>query len=177
MQSIHLPRLLKRIPTAVAVVRSAGGNQAEETAEGTEKTTTPATPFRMAHRWLMLQSTRDKLMHQRNSQFGHKSALYASPHPHVHVYFDCLSSITRKCIRNLPRVIVYLRIRVFPGLVRRGVGFPLVFPNCMKSICDKHLEFPLAPPPFGLNGIHCAPGFSYEGPPIVDTFQIREHFK
>ena len=50
-----LPRLLKRIPTAVAVVRSAGGNHAEDTADGAENTTTPATPFRIAHRWLILE--------------------------------------------------------------------------------------------------------------------------
>ncbi len=44
-----LPRLFRTMATPVAVVRSSGGNQAAETAEGAENTMMPATPFRMAH--------------------------------------------------------------------------------------------------------------------------------
>ena len=45
------PKLLNTIAIPVAVVLSPGGNQAEETAEGAEKTTIPAIPFRIAQRW------------------------------------------------------------------------------------------------------------------------------
>ena len=42
----------------MAVVRSRGGNQAAERAEGAENTTIPATPFRMALMWQILKSIR-----------------------------------------------------------------------------------------------------------------------
>ena len=42
------PRLLNTIAIPVAVVRSPGGNHAEDTAEGAENTITPAMPFRIA---------------------------------------------------------------------------------------------------------------------------------
>ena len=45
------PKLLKTIAIPVAVVRSPGGNQAEDTADGAENTTTPAIPFKIAQMW------------------------------------------------------------------------------------------------------------------------------
>ena len=48
------PKLLNTIATPVAVVRSPGENQAEETADGAENTTIPAIPFKMAQRWDIL---------------------------------------------------------------------------------------------------------------------------
>ena len=45
-----LPRLLNTRAMPVAVVRSLGGNHAEETAEGAEKTTMPAIPLKIAHK-------------------------------------------------------------------------------------------------------------------------------
>ena len=50
-----LPRLLKAMETAVAVVRSLGGNQAAERAEGAEKTTIPAAPLVMPQKWAILR--------------------------------------------------------------------------------------------------------------------------
>ena len=47
---MYLPKLLKTSAIPVAVVRSLGGNQAEETADGAEKTTIPDTPFIIAQK-------------------------------------------------------------------------------------------------------------------------------
>ena len=44
----------------MAVVRSFGGNQAEEWAEGAEKTIIPAIPFRIAQMWHILQSKENR---------------------------------------------------------------------------------------------------------------------
>ena len=43
-----LPKLLNTKAIPVAVVRSLGGNQADETAEGAENTTIPAMPLVIA---------------------------------------------------------------------------------------------------------------------------------
>ena len=43
-----LPKLLNTKAIPVAVVRSLGGNQADETAEGAENTTIPAIPLVIA---------------------------------------------------------------------------------------------------------------------------------
>ena len=51
-----LPKLLNTIAIPVAVVRSPGGNQAEDTADGAENTITPAIPFRIAQIWHNLQN-------------------------------------------------------------------------------------------------------------------------
>ena len=50
-----LPKLLKTSAMPVAVVRSFGGNQADDTAEGAENTTIPAIPLRIAHKWHILK--------------------------------------------------------------------------------------------------------------------------
>lgn len=54
-----LPKLLNTMATPVAVVRSSGGNQADETAEGAEKMTIPAIPFKMAQIWHILRAIKD----------------------------------------------------------------------------------------------------------------------
>ena len=50
-----LPKLLKTKAIPVAVVRSLGGNQAEDTADGAENTTMPAIPFKIAQIWHILK--------------------------------------------------------------------------------------------------------------------------
>ena len=51
-----LPKLLKTKAIPVAVVRSLGGNHAEDTADGAENTTMPAIPFKMAQIWHILKN-------------------------------------------------------------------------------------------------------------------------
>ena len=43
----------------MAVVRSRGGNQAAERAEGAENTTIPATPFKMALMWQKVEENKE----------------------------------------------------------------------------------------------------------------------
>mgnify|MGYP001260532210 CR=1 FL=1 len=50
-----LPKLLKTNAIPVAVVRSFGGNQADETADGAENTIIPAIPLQIAHMWHILK--------------------------------------------------------------------------------------------------------------------------
>ena len=57
-----MPKLLKTSAIPVAVVRSFGGNQAEDKADGAEKTIIPAIPFSIAHMWHILQSQKRKLI-------------------------------------------------------------------------------------------------------------------
>ena len=50
-----MPKLLKTSAIPVAMVRSFGGNQAEDTAEGAENTIIPAIPLHIAHMWHILK--------------------------------------------------------------------------------------------------------------------------
>ena len=50
-----LPKLLNTKAIPVAVVLSFGGNQADDTADGAEKTIIPEMPFKMAQRWHILK--------------------------------------------------------------------------------------------------------------------------